>query len=51
MYLRKKILTVVLGLMRKKFLEVLDKHFPLKRKLLKANHASYVSESLRIALI
>ena len=26
-----------------KFLEVLDQHAPLKRKLLKANHASYVS--------
>ena len=28
-----------------KFLEVLDKHAPLKRKLLKANHASYVSKA------
>ena len=26
-----------------KFLEVLDQHAPLKRKLLRANHASYVS--------
>ena len=26
-----------------KFLEVLDKHAPLKKKLLRANHASYVS--------
>ena len=30
-----------------KFLEVLDKHAPFKRKLLTANHASYVSTCLR----
>ena len=29
-----------------KFLEVLDKHAPLKRNLLRANHASYVSKAL-----
>ena len=34
-----------------KFLEVLDKHAPLKRKLLTANHASYVSKGLRKAII
>ena len=33
-----------------KFLEVLDKHAPLKRKLLRANHASYVSKALRKAI-
>ena len=33
-----------------KFLEVLDKHAPLKRKLLE-NHASYVSEALRKAIM
>ena len=31
-----------------KFLEVLDKHAPLKTKLLRANHASYVSKSLKV---
>ena len=34
-----------------KFLEVLDKHAPLKKKLLRANHASYVSKALRKAII
>ena len=34
-----------------KFLEVLDKHAPLKRKLLRVNHASYVSKALRIAMM
>ena len=34
-----------------KFLEVLDKHAPLKRKLLRANHASYVSKALRKAIM
>ena len=34
-----------------KLLEVLDKHVPLKRKLLRANHASYVSKSLRKAIM
>ena len=29
-----------------KFLEVLDKLAPLKKKLLRANHASYVSKAL-----
>ena len=29
-----------------KFLEVLDKHAPLKKKLLRANHASYVFKAL-----
>ena len=33
-----------------KFLEVLDKHAPLKRKLLE-NHASYVSEAVRKAIM
>ena len=33
-----------------KLLEVLDKHAPLKRKLLRASHA-YVSEALRNAII
>ena len=33
-----------------KFLEVLDKHAPLKKKLLRANHASYVSKALRKAI-
>ena len=34
-----------------KFLEVLDKHAPLKKKLLRANHASYVSKALRKAIM
>ena len=34
-----------------KFLEVLDKQASLKRKLLRANHASYVSIALRKALM
>ena len=34
-----------------KFLEVLDKQAPLKRKLLRANHVSYVSKSLRKAIM
>ena len=42
MYLRKKILTIVLNLMRIFFL---DKHAPLKKKLLGTNHASFVSKS------
>ena len=40
--LRKKILTIVLT-----FLEVLDKHAPLTRKLLTANHASYITKSFQ----
>ena len=35
----------------KKFLEVLDKHAPLKRKLLRTNDASYVSKALRKAIM
>ena len=35
----------------KKYLEVLDKNAPLKRKLLRANHVSYVSKSLRKAIM
>ena len=34
-----------------KFLEVLDKHAPLKKKLLRANHASYVSKALQKAIM
>ena len=34
-----------------KFLEVLDKHAPLKKKLLRVNHASYVSKALRKAIM
>ena len=34
-----------------KLLEVLDKHAPLKKKLLRANHASYVSKALRKAIM
>ena len=33
------------------FLEVLDKHAPLKKKLLGANHASFVSKSLQKAIL
>ena len=33
------------------FLNVLDKHAPMKRKLLKANHSSYISKPLRKAII
>ena len=29
------------------FLNVLDKHTPMKRKLLRANHSSYISKPLR----
>ena len=29
------------------FLNVLDKHAPMKRKLLRANHSSYISKPLR----
>ena len=32
-------------------MEVSDKHAPLERKLLKVNHASYVSKSLQKATI
>ena len=31
----------------KVFLEILNKHAPLKRKLLRANHALYVSKAMR----
>ena len=34
-----------------KFLEGLDKHAPLKRKQLRANHARYVSKALRKAIM
>ena len=34
-----------------KFLEVLDQHAPLKKTLLRANHASYVSKALRKAIM
>ena len=34
-----------------KFLEVLDKHSPLKKKLLRGNHAQYVSKALRKAIM
>ena len=34
-----------------KILEVLDKHAPLKRKLLRANHASYASKALLKAIM
>ena len=33
------------------FLDVLNKHAPLKKKRLRANHASYVSKSMRKAII
>ena len=33
------------------FLNVLDKHAPLKRKLLKANNSSYMSKPLRKAIM
>ena len=29
------------------FLRILDKHAPIKSKLLRANHASYISKPLR----
>ena len=32
-------------------LNVLDKHAPMKRKLLRANHSSYISKSLRKAIM
>ena len=35
------------GKFDEKFLEVFDKHAPLKRKLSRANHASYLFKSLR----
>ena len=33
------------------FLEVLEKHAPLKKKLLGANHASFVSKSLQKTIL
>ena len=33
------------------FLNVLDKHAPMKRKLLRANHSSYISKPLRKAVM
>ena len=33
------------------FLKVLDKHAPRKTKILRANHLSYVSKTLRKAII
>ena len=33
------------------FLNVLDKHTPMKRKLLRANHSSYISKPLRKAIM
>ena len=33
------------------FLNILDKHAPMKRKLLRANYSSYVSKSLRKAIM
>ena len=33
------------------FLKVLDKHAPMKRKLLRANHSSYISKPLRKAIM
>ena len=35
----------------KVFLEVLDKHAPRKKKILRANHSSYVSKALRKAIM
>ena len=34
-----------------KFIEVLEKHAPLKRKLIRYNHSEYVSKSLRKAIM
>ena len=33
------------------FLQILNKHTPLKRKLLRANHASHISEPLRKTIV
>ena len=35
----------------KNFLGVLNKHAPLKKKILRANHASYVTKALRKAIM
>ena len=35
----------------KVFLQILNRHAPLKRKLLRASHASYVSEAIQRAII
>ena len=35
----------------KVFLEILNKHAPLKRKLFRANYASYVSKAMRKAIM
>ena len=35
----------------KVFLEVLDKHTPRKKKILSANHSSYVSKALQKAIM
>ena len=45
MFLRKKTLIVVLRF-DEHFLKVLSIHAPLKRKLLRANHAPYMSKTL-----
>ena len=33
------------------FIEVLNKHAPLKKKLLRANHAPYITKTLRKAIM
>ena len=33
------------------FIEVLNKHAPLRKKLLRANHAPYITKTLRKAII
>ena len=33
------------------FLRILSKHAPIKSKLLRANHASYISKTLRTAIM
>ena len=34
-----------------KFLKVLEKHAPLKRKLIRANHAPYITKNLRKSMM
>ena len=50
MYFQKKTLILVVNLI-KRFLNVLNKQAPLKKKQLRANHASYVSKSMRKAIM
>ena len=39
------------ALFEKIFLQVLDKHAPLRKKLLRANHAPYITKSVRKAIM